>query len=115
MSIVWNHRSEFASDKFDLTGYDAEASDGHIGKIDEASNATDDAHIVVDTGFWIFGKKRLVPAGAIERIDEGANTVYLSMTKDQIKDSPDWREDWRETHDFRTGLEAYYGPYIPPR
>ena len=48
-----------------LVGYDVEATDGHIGKIDEASTETDRNYLVVDTGFWIFGKKRLVPAGVV--------------------------------------------------
>ena len=49
----------------DLVGYDVEATDGHIGKIDEASNEAAGQYLVVDTGFWIFGKKRLIPAGVV--------------------------------------------------
>ena len=39
-----------------LVGYDVEAIDGHIGKIDEATTETSRQYVVVDTGFWIFGK-----------------------------------------------------------
>src|SRR5436853_5100587 len=50
----------------DLTGFDVEATDGHIGKIDEATMKEDAACLVVDTGFWIFGKKRMLPAGVVK-------------------------------------------------
>ena len=26
-------------------------------------------YLVVDTGFWIFGKKRLIPAGVVTHVD----------------------------------------------
>ena len=89
---LWHYGSEFASghNADQLVGYDVEASDGHIGKIDQASTNTDRQHIVVDTGFWIFGKKRLVPAGFITEIDPDDRRLWLSMTKDQVKSAPDY-------------------------
>ena len=49
-----------------LTGYAVEATDGHIGNVGPM-NDDDMARgcVIVDTGFWIFGKKRMVPAGAL--------------------------------------------------
>ncbi len=82
---AWNYRENLATVQRDLTGYDVEAVDGSIGKIDEASNEADAAYVVVDTGFWIFGKKRLIPAGVIERINDDSRQVYVAMTKDQIE------------------------------
>jgi hypothetical protein len=43
---------------------------------------------VVDTGPWIFGKKVLLPAGTIDRVDSESGKLYVDLTKDQIKDSP---------------------------
>ena len=68
----------------DLVGYDVEATDGHIGKIDHATEETDRNSVVVDTGFWIFGKKRLIPAGVIQRVDDTNKKVYVAMTKDRV-------------------------------
>ena len=48
-------------------------------------NETSRQYLVVDTGFWIFGKKRLIPAGVVDRVDHDDRKVYVSMTKDQIK------------------------------
>ena len=108
MSDIWSYRETSWSE--DLTGYDVEATDGSIGKIDETSNETDRAYVVVDTGFWIFGKKRLIPAGAITSIEPTERKVYVSMTKDQIKDAPDYdRSSWDD--DTRTRTGDYYGQY----
>ena len=67
--------------------YAVEATDGHIGKVDEASYEAGSSCVVVDTGFWIFGK-RMLPAGVIERIDPEGRKLYVSLTKDDIKEAP---------------------------
>jgi hypothetical protein len=46
----------------DLVGFDVEATDGNIGKIDEATYDVGGSYVVVDTGPWIFGKKVMLPA-----------------------------------------------------
>ena len=60
----------------DLTGFKVEAIDGSIGKIDEASNEIGASYLVVDTGPWIFGKKVMLPAGVVDRVDLDEETVY---------------------------------------
>ena len=77
----------------DVTGWDVEATDGHIGKIDEATYDDASSCLVVDTGFWIFGKKRMLPAGVVERIDADDKKVFVNMTKDQVKGAPDYEAD----------------------
>src|SRR4030088_265272 len=67
MADIWRLRALNADT--DLAGYEVEADDGDIGKIAEATNHVDASWLVVDTGFWIFGKRRMIPAGAISRID----------------------------------------------
>ena len=69
------------SEGVDLTGFSVEARDGGIGKVDEATYQTSQSYIVVDTGPWIFGKKVLLPAGVIDRIDSLAETVYVKAVK----------------------------------
>ena len=65
---MWTYR-ETAWSGTNLEGFDVEASDGGIGKVDEATNEVGGSYIVVDTGPWIFGKKVLLPAGVIETVD----------------------------------------------
>lgn len=110
MTNIWGYRDDLST-AGDLAGFDVEARDGHIGKIDESSSQAGDASLVVDTGFWIFGKKRLIPAGVVERVDASDRKVYVSMTKDQVKDAPDWSEDWRGDDTARASHGDYYTPY----
>jgi hypothetical protein len=70
----------------DLAGFDVEAVDGHIGKVDEASG---DACLVIDTGFWIFGKQRMLPAGFVMRVDPHDGKVYVALTREEVKGLPD--------------------------
>lgn len=110
MTNLWNYRADVLTDVA-LIGFDVEAADGHIGKVDETTAESDATSLVVDTGFWIFGKKRLIPVGVIERIDAENQTVYISMTKDQVKDAPDWRDRWWTDEPLRSSYSDYYGPY----
>ena len=93
----------------DLTGFSVEATDGGIGKVDEATYETSSSYIVVDTGPWIFGKKVLLPAGVVERVDLDTETVSVSLTKDQIKDSPEFDPDrHRDDDEYRRNVGGYY-------
>ena len=93
----------------DLTGYSVEATDGGIGKIDEATNEVGSSYLVVDTGPWIFGKKVMLPAGVIERVDRDDETVYVNRSKDEIKDAPEFDENTYREGSYRDEIGAYYG------
>ena len=109
MVELWTFTVVEQGRQVDLTGLDVEAVDGSIGKIDEATYETGQSSIVVDTGFWIFGKKRVLPAGVIDRIDMDERKVFVNLTKDQIKNAPDYDPDtWRDEK-YRSELGSYYG------
>ena len=93
----------------DLTGYKVEARDGSIGKIDEATYDAGGSFIVVDTGPWIFGKKVMLPAGIIDSVDPDTETVFVSLTKDEIKDAPEYDDSRRDDAAYRGDLGTYYG------
>jgi hypothetical protein len=92
----------------DVTGFDVEATDGHIGKVDEATYQVGGSFLVVDTGWWIFGKKRMIPAGVVERVDPQARKVTLRISKDEVKKAPDYDPD-RRFSDQRADVDAHYG------
>jgi len=96
--------------RVDLTGFSIEALDGGIGKIDEASYDVGQSFLVVDTGPWIFGKKVLLPAGVVDRVDLDSETVYVHRTKDEIKNAPEFDEDRYREQGYRDDLGGYYGP-----
>ena len=111
---IWNYRDDLNHSR-EIVGFDVEAVDGHIGKIDSHSFEADDSHIVVDTGFWIFDKQRLIPAGAVTGVDHDNRKVMLSLTKDQVKDAPDFiSERWDDPsgyEDPRAEYTEYYRPH----
>ena len=96
--------------EIDLVGYDVEALDGEIGRIDEASHEIGTRYLVVDTGPWIFGKKVMLPAGLIERVDVPNKRVYVGRTKDVIKKAPELNEVRHHDPRYREALSLYYGP-----
>ena len=93
----------------DLTGFKVEALDGSIGKVDEATHEAGGSFIVVDTGPWIFGKKVMLPAGVIDTVDFDAETVYVSRTKDEIKNAPEYDDSKHGDTAYRAELGGYYG------
>ena len=111
MTDLYTYRVDvFAAEPVDLTGFDVEATDGHIGKVDEATLEAGGSYLIVDTGFWIFGKKRMIPAAVVTQVDPDGKDVYISMTKDDVKSAPDFDEA-RTASEMRTEQEGYYRPY----
>ncbi len=107
---LWTYR-EPMTEPLDIKGFDVEATDGAIGRIDETTYDVGSSYIVVDTGPWILGRKVVLPAGAIEAIDLDNREVSVRLTKDQIKDSPPYDEStWDDT--YRGDLGKYYTPLI---
>src|SRR6187431_768645 len=102
---LWDWREpEWSNASTPLERYGVEASDGSIGKIDEATNEVGGSYIVVDTGPWIFGKKVRLPAGVISRVDHDDEKVYVSLSKDQIKDSPEFDEATYRDDAYRSSV-----------
>ena len=97
-----------ATRNLDLTGFSVEATDGGIGKVDEATYETSRSYIVVDTGPWIFGKKVLLPAGVVQRVDLDSETVFVNRTKDVIKNAPEFDEMNYRDDAYRSQVSDYY-------
>jgi hypothetical protein len=113
---TWTFEGDVYGGDVDVVGYKVEAIDGSIGKVDEATYDAGASYVVVDTGPWIFGRRVLLPAGTIERVDWDEKDVYVDRTKDEIKDSPELRDedlvdDTGNTFndDYRGRLTDYYG------
>jgi len=111
---LWTYRTESglaeSALRRDITGFGVEALDGSIGKIDEATYEVSSSYAVVDTGPWIFGKKVMLPAGVIDRVDLNEEKVYVHRAKDEIKDAPEFEDDSYRDAGYRERLGSYYGP-----
>ena len=112
---MWTYR-DTAWSGTSLDGFEVEASDGGIGKVDEATYEVGTSYLVVDTGPWIFGKKVLLPAGVIERIDAESGTVFVDRTKDEIKNAPEFDPDTGTLdEEYRTRVGTYYAGGVRER
>jgi hypothetical protein len=106
---MWTFREQSLG-AANLVGFDVEATDGGIGKVDEATDEAGRSRLIVDTGPWIFGKKVMLPAGVVDRVDLDTETVFVNRTKDEIKNAPEFDETLhREDDEYRNRLGGYYG------
>ena len=110
MTDLWNYRIGIQGSDQDLTGYHVEATDGHVGKIDASNAEVDNAYLVVATGFWLFGKKRLIPARAVKQINHYIRAVFVDLPKDDVKNAPDFDSTWQDP-DRREALAGYFDAY----
>lgn len=93
----------------------AQGSDEKIGTVndvlvDEEGNFR---YFIVDLGFWIFGKKVLVPVGRT-RIDYSADRVYaVGMTRAQADNLPEFTEDLALDYDYEERVRGVYRAETP--
>ncbi|WP_025617579.1 hypothetical protein [Salinispora cortesiana] len=113
----WRYRAETTVTDIDLAGYQVEASDGGVGKVDQASHAVNSSYLVVDTGPWFFGRRVMLPAGTVNHVDHNTRKVHVDRSKDQIKAAPEYDETADTDPAYRDRLGGYYGDTysaIPP-
>jgi hypothetical protein len=108
MSDVWTYPGSSELTNMDIAGFEVEASDGSIGKVDEATYESGRSYLVVDTGPWIFGKKVMLPAGVVRSVDEQEQKVFVDRTKDEIKHAPEYDESRATDESYRGELGSYY-------
>ncbi len=110
----WSYRDPgWQGSAYNLTDYAIEASDGEIGKVDQATYDIDASYLVVDTGPWIFGRKVMLPAGVVAAIDHENQRLMVDRTRDQIKNAPEFDASLLENAEYREQLAAHYGSASP--
>lgn len=88
------------------------ATDGTIGKvkdlfIDDESWAT--RFLVVETGSWIKRHRVLIPTAALGSIDAAGKAIEVSITREQVQNSPDIDCAMPVSRQHETDLSGYYG------
>jgi uncharacterized protein (TIGR02271 family) len=67
-------------------------------------------YFVVDLGFWIFGKKVLLPVGR-SRLDQNSDRIYaIGMTKEQAENLPEFNDRQEVDHDYEERVRQVYRP-----
>lgn len=108
-----NYKQEiFGGD--DIKGYDVYATEGDdkIGSIYDAlvDEQGSFRYFVVDTGFWVFGKKVLVPMGSVQ-IDYDRHRIYVTgMTKEEAENMPEYDESMTIDYDYEERVRNVFRP-----
>ena len=101
-----------------FNGEDIKGLDIYAGNTDEKIGSIDTAlvdetgrfrYFVVDTGFWIFGKKVLVPV-ALCRVDVDAERIYATglRSKDQAERLPTYEDGMVVDYDYEEQVRGVY-------
>ena len=96
----------------EITGYHVEGRDGEIGHV--ADVLVDDEtwvirYLVLDTSNWWFGRKVLVPPHRESQIDWADRKIHVDLTREAIKNSPEWKADEPVSREYERLLEEHYG------
>jgi len=111
-----DYRDTFNGD--DVIGMDVYA-DRNSEKIGTVSDVLVDEqgnfrYLILDLGFWIFGKKVLLPIGR-SQIDDQTHRIYATgMTKEQAENLPDFDDNMVADYDYEERVRtAYRTPATP--
>lgn len=66
-------------------------------------------YLVVDLGFWIFGKKVLLPIGR-GKVDSSSNRLFVTLTKQQAEALPEYHERETLDYDYEEQVRGVYRP-----
>lgn len=92
-------------------GYHIAAPDGDIGHLKDV--IVDCAtwqiqYLVVNTGNWLLQRNVLIPRTALESIHWADRKVHLSITRDEIKNSPEHDPKQMIDRDYEQSLHDHY-------
>jgi uncharacterized protein (TIGR02271 family) len=95
-----------------MSVYSDSYNDEKIGSIVDI--LVDDAgsfrYFIVDLGFWIFGKKVLLPVGR-SRVDYEADRVYvMGLSKEQADHLPEYKDEVVADYDYEEQVRDVYRP-----
>jgi sporulation protein YlmC with PRC-barrel domain len=99
----------------DLHGREIRATDGEIGSVDQFffdDKTWTIRYLVVDTGNWLPGRQVLISPIALGETDLVAEMFNVSLTKEQIKNSPGIDTEKPVSRQREAEYSNYYGyPY----
>ncbi len=95
----------------DVSGHHIQASDGDIGHVEDF--IIDDEtwairYLVIDTRNWWPGKKVLVATQWIESVSWSELKVFVNLTREAIRQSPEYTEESLLTRDYEAVLHGHY-------
>jgi uncharacterized protein (TIGR02271 family) len=113
---IGDFNPNYREEAFD--GADVKGLDVHAGRTDEKIGSIYDVlvdetgsfrYFVIDTGFWIFGKKVLLPVGRC-RIDADVRRIYATgiSSKEQAEKLPEYDDSMTVDYDYEERVRRVY-------
>lgn len=99
----------------EVKGYHIHANDGEIGHVDDLfvdQNTWLIRFIEIDTSNWIGGKSVLVPRHALREVSWPDSLIHVSLTRDQVYNSPR-TDEAHLTGALEQELDEYYARKRP--
>ena len=98
----------------EVKGYHIHANDGEIGHV--ADFIVDDdkwnlCYFIVDTHNWLPGRKVVIMLRWIDHIDWSESKVYVDVSQESIKTSPEFDTTQPISKDYETELFNYYNKH----
>jgi len=96
----------------DVTGYHIQASDGEVGHVEDFvidGESWSIRYLVIDTTNWLPGKKVLISPRWIGSIEWLEAKVYVFLTQEDIRTSPEYSETILVDREYEALLHKHYG------
>jgi hypothetical protein len=95
-----------------VIGYDIHTADGSIGHIEDFifdEQSWTIRYAVVDTrNWWPGGRKVLIAIHWVDGIDWGSSTVHVKLSREQVKNSPEYQDGMPINHEYEKHLHHAY-------
>jgi hypothetical protein len=94
-----------------VIGHQIQAADGEVGHVQ--GYIVDDErwtirYLIIDTGNWWPATRVLVSPQWIEHVSWGERKVFINLSREAIKRSPEYTEKSLLTRDYEAGLHSHY-------
>jgi sporulation protein YlmC with PRC-barrel domain len=96
----------------ELKDYAIHAADGDIGRVDDCyfdDETWTVRYLIVETGNWLSSRKVLISPISIHQPNWAEKTLPVSITKEQVKDSPDIDTDKPVSRQYESLFLGFYG------
>jgi len=96
----------------ELTGYHLQALGGEIGHVEDFIVDDESWHVrymVIKTKNWLPGKKVILPPAWIERFSWKEKKVFCELSRDEIKNAPEYDPEQPINRDYEIQYYDYYG------
>jgi hypothetical protein len=99
----------------EVRGYHIQGSDEAIGHVEDFivdDETWEVRYLVIDTSNWWFGKKVLVAPQWTSSISWEEKTVHIDMTREAIRNSPEWDPSIAIQREYEAQLHDHFGRQV---